>query len=1433
MAEIAKLSLTFKHNVKQEDVSTINDLTETLKKLNDVKFDKGSLANLTQVGNALKSFKGISINKGLGDGVSGLIDAANRITGVKDITSYATNMRTAFKVLRDATKPFEGGKSTTINKNLGLGITGIVDATNKITTVKDITSQANNIKTGFNILGSASESFNEVSNTIPRSLGSGISGIVDAINKIDQVKDISLKADNLRTGFHVLGYVAREFNQVKGTIPVNLGRGITGIVDAINKIDEVKDIGSKSEELRRGAMTLSVAIRYFDELNTGDYSGIAKLVTALASINNVKKINDNVIKNAEKLSRAINVLDKNTSASTPRLKELNSVAKNLGTSFHSASGGAKSFSKSLRLINVAVTIRAFRTVTNAAKNMIMALYSTVEAYGEVENTMSFFGQSLGSEAKSTAAVIQSYANTGAIEFARFGDQVAKLNQIYRGYGIESKQAAEMALSLTQLAYDASYALGENGKDMAVWEQRAVALATGQTRSGYYFGVDTSVKALNESFDEMSSQSVKADRAVAALNVTLQNTTAIQQQMGREYMSTYVQVDVLKNKFNQLKQSLGRSLLPAFGAIIKAGIIAIYVVERLFNAISNLFGLGGFKLIDYEGMVDGVGSGVGDIANNAEKVADGMAGANKQAKELKKTITGIDQVFTINDMKPSDTGGVGVGDVGGGSIPWGGGYDWTELLDNAGYMDNLEKSADKVWAAIKRIGLAAGVTGGAILAIKFAKTFMDGLKWINGTKDIFGGLGLDKLALPAGMLMLAGDLNKLRIAIKEFFEEPSIQTGGALFSSFVGSIGSTLVMFGQTKFGGALKVVQGLSDIVLSIKSMVDEGVNWDDVNKLLVGLSDVAIGIGLIKKDWATVGVGLAMQGALAIIDEFKEIKNAIETGDWSNVDKLTLFIGAIQFFGGIAIAIAKFNNVAKPQEKSFKEAIPTTKSLSDSTGGVSTKMVDMAKNIGMGILILAEVAAAALIFVGAIWAVGKGLEQVGLAWEPVIANANNIIGGITLGTILLTAIGGATYALGTIAIGGVGTVPLAIAAGTGMLLLLAGATKLFIASLTSVAKQLTKQLAPELDKLNAQMPTLNTGMKNFTNFMIKFAGQFVLYSASSAVSGISATISTVVGWFTRDPIKKMASDVKKNGKQLKDLNNQFEITNPQIERGSRYMNDYERLLKQLVSTSERASNIGSPTSISADFKTFSKNIKTAFDDLGKVKTQNVTKIMSALNTLDLNKFKGIGTSISKSMELGINDYKYNINKSKTNLKKALSFSGYSIGTDIAKGVQNGINGWYPNVTTFTNRLKNNMRVSFEIRSPSRWARDVVGANIGEGVEVGINKFNPDFGLFRHNVENELEDISMPTFDTQAINDNLNGVSRDLSARVQSQFNYTNDGTQRAIEILTQVTSDKLERVAQEVERGQVIEIDGDKIGETSDKYIKNKAVRNNVVFGR
>ena len=77
----------------------------------------------------------------------------------------------------------------------------------------------------------------------------------------------------------------------------------------------------------------------------------------------------------------------------------------------------------------------------------------------------------------------------------------------------------------------------------------------------------------------------------------------------------------------------------------------------------------------------------------------------------------------------------------------------------------------------------------------------------------------------------------------------------------------------------------------------------------------------------------------------------------------------------------------------------------------------------------------------------------------------------------------------------------------------------------------------------------------------------------------------------------------------------------------------YSQLLEQLSEKAKEASEIGMPSSIGLEFENFSKSLKDGFKDLANIKTDNVSKIISALNSLDLTKFKNIGVEHGKSTD--------------------------------------------------------------------------------------------------------------------------------------------------------------------------------------------------------
>lgn len=116
-------------------------------------------------------------------------------------------------------------------------------------------------------------------------------------------------------------------------------------------------------------------------------------------------------------------------------------------------------------------------------------------------------------------------------------------------------------------------------------------------------------------------------------------------------------------------------------------------------------------------------------------------------------------------------------------------------------------------------------------------------------------------------------------------------------------------------------------------------------------------------------------------------------------------------------------------------------------TSSLTTKLINLVKNLALALVVILEVAAAAALIVGAIWLLGVMLEQVGIAWQPVIDNAATIAIAMVVGTALLAAVGAATYGLGTI-----GT-SLVASLGIGLLVLLevGVAAVLFIAEIAAI----------------------------------------------------------------------------------------------------------------------------------------------------------------------------------------------------------------------------------------------------------------------------------------------------------------------------------------------------------------------------------------------
>lgn len=754
----------------------------------------------------------------------------------------------------------------------------------------------------------------------------------------------------------------------------------------------------------------------------------------------------------------------------------------------------------------------------------------------------------------------------------------------------------------------------------------------------------------------------------------------------------------------LKNSLAAMAAPLIEALAPAVDFVVDKISGLYNMLGATFA----ALTGASSYTKAVRSGA-KWMEDTEKSAGGAAQA---AKELRRQLIGIDELTVLEapDGVSGGSGGASLPDYGSmfETVPvegmdWAAGIrdaitagDWTgagsllanklnSLVSSVRFEDigaNLggviQKGLDFALGFIRGVdwatpggGLADALNGlfdsvnpadlGALLASKiriavdFAGGFVSKLKWpevgewlggvVNGwfaeidetelahtvSEAIKGGFALvsgffqrtdfeqigqqigrliaelDWKGIFKGAFSAAGDIGKALVeALSGVLQEADLSS----LASAGGALGLYKILShplkSLSKLGGTGEAVSSAAESVSTATSSMTP--------KLQALQKDLGLGITIIGE---VAGAALLMVGAIELLGrELERVGDAwqpvIENGN-TVATAMGIGTGLLAGIGGAAYLL-----------------------------GTAGKTI--AVNVGIGTGILLEIGLAAGLFIVEVWAVGKGLDEVGKAWEPVLNNGETIAEGIAIGTGLLAGIGVVTAALGAVTIAGAGTLPLAIGIGTAVLVELGGATVLFIESLTAVADELTNRLAPALIDLNAELPTLTQNMGNFKDYMAEFAGFVVEYTKNESIAALNATGNAIVDFFTADPFKKMSNDVEQTYGYTQTLNENLNLAVPELQTAVDLLTDYKTLSDQIAEITASQNGADFVDDFFINMKNAGKNIVLGLaDGISKNAKQAVsaiedlsTNVQNAVNTMETEvntDFTSISTAVSTSME--------------------------------------------------------------------------------------------------------------------------------------------------------------------------------------------------------
>ena len=834
---------------------------------------------------------------------------------------------------------------------------------------------------------------------------------------------------------------------------------LTSLAKALSSLSKVSNV-KLSSSIANQISAIGTAI---SSQSAVDYSKINEIATALKPLETLGKSNlgsiVNQLKKLPEAANALNALDL-TSFKT-RIREVADAIRPLADEMEKVAKGFSAFPAKIQKFlgeqakvpaaneKTAFSFAKLATKISAAVLSLKKIGTTVATWinksSEYVENLNLFTVSMGEYAESAKAYAEQVGDLLGIDPSAWLRNQGVFMTLGTGFGVAADRAATMSQQLTQLGYDISSFFNISVEDAM---QKLQSGLSGELEPLRRLGYDLSqakleAVALGLGIDKTVSSMTQAEKAELRYYAIMTQVTTAHGDMARTLNDPANQMRIFKAQLEQTARALGNIFIPALNAVMPYAIALVKVIRILADSIASLFG---YKLPEMD-WSEGVTSGATDAS-------DAIDEATESAKKMKRMLLGIDELNVLSDNSSSDT------DTGSGGfdfeLPT---YDFIgDATDNRvnaivesmkewlGITGKIDSWAEFFDTKLGNVLATAGLIGGAFATWKVSKAITDVL----GAIQKFASSGVNLSFSVVGATLFMADLDKLKEYFEDYLENGAdFENVAGMLSEAAGLIGDALLMFGSLKTGSALKAVQGIGEIVSSINSIAENGVDETNALNAIRGLTNIAIAVGGFTKSVELIGFGVYVQGITTILQEILENMDAIRNGDWSGVDKTKLVIGAIEAVGGIVVALGVFNKLKKAND--IGKAADNVGDVTEVTGKVSTKLTSLAKNLAVGIVIIAEVAAAAALFAGAIWLLGVELEQVGIAWGPVIDNGENIGIAIGLGTGILVGIGLVTAGLGT-----AGTALIVnIALGVAVLAEIGVAAALFLAEILIVGKLL------------------------------------------------------------------------------------------------------------------------------------------------------------------------------------------------------------------------------------------------------------------------------------------------------------------------------------------------------------------------------------------
>ena len=665
------------------------------------------------------------------------------------------------------------------------------------------------------------------------------------------------------------------------------------------------------------------------------------------------------------------------------------AASSLGT-LTSAAGKTSTGMKSLgaSLVSVYAKVKALQKSVSGLSNAMLSSMNFIETYHYFDVAMS----KIGKDNKDQWAA-QGYESADAYAKS-FSERALKLNEKMTGFvydengyatsngqknlgiapgmvmqyqaqfaqmadsiGMTGEAALATSTAMTMLAGDWSSL--KNISFESSFEKMTSALA-GQSRAVRSLGIDITQAALqmqlyNLGFDVSISKLSQAQKSELRMIAILEQSKVAYGDLAKTINTPANQTRMLQQNIQSLARTIGNLFLPIIQKVLPYINGFVIALQRAFQWIAGFMGIDIGQLVK-SSTSGGTGlEALEDLEDETDDLADAFSDADKEAKKLKRTILGFDELNVLNDPNSGSSSSSNQ------KVAVGSAIDQT-ALDQA-LFDALA-DYEKVWNAAfdkmesRALTIADNIAAGWGRIVEVIRPTIDAFQrlWNEGLSRLasftWGTLGdfyhgflvpVSRWTMGEGLPRFLDALNGflrninfegIRTALSGLYEE---------MSRFAVNIGEGLIDFYQDMLDLGEGFLNGLPEWIEKLTGALSK-VESDKIRKIGYALGLVATAFAAFKLITGVEAIIIGLSGALGALASHPFLALSLGMG--------ALYL-ALNKYEGLTIDFSavenEFGNLRKAI-KEFSDAVPW-EDLRRSVVDLFEAIAKFGVNIGAGIV--------------------------------------------------------------------------------------------------------------------------------------------------------------------------------------------------------------------------------------------------------------------------------------------------------------------------------------------------------------------------------------------------------------------------------------------------------------------------------------------------